>query len=109
MSDSPLPPVDELPILPNMAEYKLDLAVSDQGAIYIFHEKAFEEPLNWIEYDEDIGMLYCITKLGRIKGLGIKIQEVMQNSMVGINSIFVVHMKSENDQTVIEVPLLRTT
>ena len=108
MTDTlPLPPVDEMPVLANMTDaMKLDLAVSDEDKIYIFHDKPFQERVNWVEYDMDTKQIFCITEKGRIQGLGLNVKKNMQEQIIKATCIFVVYVDKGETKEILEMPII---
>lgn len=107
MSEFTLPPVDEMPVLHDAVKaMKLDLAVADTGDVYIFHEKAMPERLNWGEYDRTALKLYFISEKGRIQGLGMTVMKTLDEVVAIRRRIFIIHRENEVVQAVVEVPLV---
>ncbi len=107
MSETPLPPVEEAPTLPDITEsVKLDLAISENGQVYIFHEKNIPEQVNWAEYDHIAQRIDLITVSGRIQGLGLKINEALQEQICAATRIFVIYMIAGKTEQIIEIPLV---
>tara|TARA_B100001989_G_scaffold236802_1_gene198988 strand:+ start:1813 stop:2157 length:345 start_codon:yes stop_codon:yes gene_type:complete len=107
MSDTPLPPPDELPILPNMdTSMELDLAIDNNGEIYVFYTKAFPEAVNWAEYDFEESRLYFISEQGRIQGLGLDVYKHMQDKIQQAHRIFAIHIENSQSKQIVEMPLV---
>lgn len=107
MSEEPLPPVDEMPVLRDAVKaMKLDLAVSEGGDVYVFHEKPMPEKLNWVEYDRAALKLYFISHKGRIQGLGMKVAQTLDNTIAQSRRIFIVYREHNEVQTIFEMPLV---
>lgn len=107
MSETPLPPVDEMPVLQDAVKaMKLDLAVSSVGDVYVFHEKAMPERLNWVEYDRKALKLYFISEKGRIQGLGMTVMKTLDETVCVARRIFIIHRENGDVKTVFEMPLV---
>lgn len=107
MADTPLPPPDELPVLPNMDEsMDLDLAIDDNGEAYIFYTKPIPEAVNWAEFDSENSYLYLIAENGRIQGLGLKVYDHMAQRLASTHRIFAIHVENGAHKQIIEMPLI---
>lgn len=107
MSEETLPPVDEMPVLQDAVKaMKLDLAVSNVGDVYVFHEKAMPERLNWVEYDRVALRLYFISEKGRIQGLGMTVMKSLDETIRFARRIFLIHRENGEVKTVFEMPLV---
>lgn len=108
MSDDVLPSVDECPVLADaVGEMKLDLAVNDDGEIYLFHEKPFNEAVNWVEYSEVEQKIYLVTQEGRIQGLGMKVPKLIGGKIDQSIRIFLVHVENGAPKTIWEMPFIK--
>lgn len=106
--NSPLPPVDEMPVLQAASdEMVLTVAVSDLNEVYIFHDKPFQEEVNWVEYNTDNCKFVLISPVGRLQSVGLNIPEPMKATIEGLNTVFVIHVVDGVEQRIIEVPLVR--
>ncbi len=102
-----LPSVDDLPVAQDALKVmKLDLAVSDLGEVYVFHEKAMPEPVNWVEYDQSNRKLYFISKSGRIQSLGMDVKNRMNDVIAQARRIFLIHRENGENKTAFEMPLV---
>ncbi len=102
-----LPPVDEMPVLPEAVKgMKLDLAVSDIGEVYIFHEKPMLERVNWVEYDRDVFKLYLISEKGRIQGVGMKVRKSLDDVISQAKRIYLIHRENGENKSAFEMPLV---
>lgn len=107
MSVEEMPPVDELPVLQDAVKsMNLDLAVSDTGEVYVFHEKAMPEPVNWVEYDREVLKLYFISNKGRIQGVGMKVMQRLDDVIMQSRRIFLIHRENGETKAVFEMPLV---
>lgn len=107
MSEELFPPVDEMPVLQDAVKgMMLDLAVSDVGDVYVFHEKAMPERLNWVEYDRKTLKLYFISEKGRIQGLGMHVMKPLDEKISVARRIFLIHRADEIVYSVLEMPLV---
>tara|TARA_R110002072_G_scaffold278394_1_gene440209 strand:- start:315 stop:650 length:336 start_codon:yes stop_codon:yes gene_type:complete len=107
MPENILPPIEELPVLPHMnTTMKFDLAFSHEGEVYVFHDKAFSERINWAEYDSKEAQLYFVAENGRIQNLGLKIFKDMQKIIMQARRIFIIYVENGVQKQIIEMPLL---
>ncbi|MGH1455773.1 MAG: hypothetical protein ACRBDI_03240 [Alphaproteobacteria bacterium] len=103
-----LPPVDEMPVLDGAADtMKMTLAAGASGTIYVFHEKPFPEPVNWVEYNADSAMLIFISSVGRMQPIGLKVPKQLANVIDTQNKIIVSHLVNGEEKQVFEMPLVR--
>lgn len=108
MSEVPLPPIDECPVLADaVREMKVDFAVNNSGEIYVFHEKPFKETINWIEYYESEQRICFVTDEGRIQGLGMTIPKVIADQITTSNRVFLIHVENGKAKTMLEVSFIK--
>lgn len=106
-SQDPLPSVDVMPVLKDAVQtMRLDLAVSNVGEVYVFHERAMPEAVNWVEYDKDQLRLYFISEKGRIQGLGMKVVKQLDAVISRAKRIYLIHRENGETKTVYEMPLV---
>tara|TARA_B100001989_G_C24535243_1_gene463938 strand:+ start:717 stop:1055 length:339 start_codon:yes stop_codon:yes gene_type:complete len=102
-----LPPVEEKPVLDNLGKIsKMTLAVSETGQVYIFHEKPFPEPINWVEFDPEIAQMHLVSQNGRLQDLGIKVEPELNEQIKSCQKIYVVRIENGKEQEIFEMPLL---
>lgn len=107
MSEELIKSVEESPILPKITEtVALDLSVSSAGEVYIFHQKKIPEQLNWAEYDKEAATISLITKTGRIQDLGIKIEKLMQDKIGNPTRVFIIYVKDQKTEQILEIPMV---
>lgn len=100
--------VDVCPVIPDADSLmELVLAVCDRGKIYVFHNQRFLEQISWAEFDLEQSRIFFVTELGRIQGLGIDIEEVMQRTILEISpEINLVLMENKIEKELLTVPLV---
>ncbi len=102
-----LPSIDEMPVLSDAVKVmKLDLAVSDLGEVYIFHEKPMPEPLNWVEYDRETMKLYFISENGRMQGIGMTVLKKLDQVIASAGRVFIIHRRGGINISAFEMPLV---
>lgn len=107
MSDTPLPPVDELPVLPPLRDgMDVDLAANDKGDLFVFHEKSFSETVDYVLYDLDNDRLLFIGEEGRMQDIGMTIHPPMREKMQNSTHVYIVHVDNGKPGQVLDVPLM---
>lgn len=107
MDDELLPPVDEMPVLSDATKFmKLDLAVSDIGEVYVFHDRPMPERINWVEYDQELLRLYFISEKGRIQGLGMSVKKRLHDVIHNAKRIYIIHRENGENKSAFEMPLV---
>jgi hypothetical protein len=79
------------------------LVMHDANNAYIFHEKSFESPLQWIEYDSQTGQLEFILEDGQSINFGKSLSKETRQHFENITSISVANHDGaivSNEQTV---------
>lgn len=108
VNNGALPPVDEMPVLKSAADtMKMTLAAGASGAMYVFHGKPFPEPINWVEYNMDTGMLIFISKAGRLQPIGLKVPEKLKDALATQNKIITSYLVNGEEKQAFEMPLVR--
>ena len=108
MPEQPLlPPVDEMPVLRDATkEMNVDLAICDRGEVYIFHENAMPERINWVEYDQKVCKLYFISEKGRIQGIGMQVMKQLDRIISQAKRVYLIHREDGKTKTAFEMPLV---
>tara|TARA_B100001989_G_C24549345_1_gene473205 strand:- start:694 stop:1032 length:339 start_codon:yes stop_codon:yes gene_type:complete len=105
--EEPLPPVDEMPVLQDAVKaMKLDLAVSDTGEVYIFHQSPMPERVNWVQYDRELLKLYFISEKGRIQGVGMKVMKKLDEVIASAKRVYLIRRENGETKSVYEMPLV---
>jgi hypothetical protein len=102
-----LPPVFEMPVAPAMRSYMdVDLAVTAEGAIYVFFDDKIHEHPEYAIYSIDDSILYFVSELGRIQDIGMRVQKPLRKYMRGAASITLTKINEEGIGLQSVVPLI---
>lgn len=105
--NTPLPPVDDLPILADAKDQMvLEIGVGSTGEVYIFHSKPFQERINWVEYDAKSANIYFISEHGRVQNMGIKIFPKLEERMKNTKRVFMFHVEDGQSKSIVEMPMI---
>ncbi|PJB70643.1 MAG: hypothetical protein CO093_07280 [Alphaproteobacteria bacterium CG_4_9_14_3_um_filter_47_13] len=97
---------DDVPLWPSAAStMKIDVAVNEDGMVWVIHDKPFPDYLEWIEFDKELGMMSFVTALGKIQGLGMKIHPPMDEYLVETKQVCVIMIRDEQIRDMALVPL----
>lgn len=106
----PLPPLEELPILPDMsASMDLDLAIDDNGEVYVFHTKPFPEPIGWAEYNAATSRLSFVSEEGRIQESGLEVYPHMGEKVLQASRLFAIYVENGQVKHIIEAALIHNS
>ncbi|MCB9983852.1 MAG: hypothetical protein H6861_09320 [Rhodospirillales bacterium] len=86
------------PILPELKTVMdFDVAVGQDGPLYVFYSKPLDEPVEWLEYNRENRTLALITVSGRMQTLGLKIPPQIDAAIPQSGSAFMIRV-DENGQ-----------
>lgn len=93
LSMNHLPPVDELPVLPQLGKsMNVDLAVNADGRVYLFYDGKIAEDTEYALYSIDDSSLTLISNTGRVQDIGMIVHKPMRKYMRGGDNIYVIEM-----------------
>lgn len=83
--DSPI----RIPLSLNMALY---LAVSPEGQLVVFHDKPFDEGIEWLEFNAEASSMLVVTGRNRIQPLGFMIPQQMRKKIKRSKNAMLLHV-----------------
>lgn len=104
---------DSLPEIPEglplwhdaAATMNIDVAVNDDGQVWVIHDKPFPSYLEWIEFDTDTRMMSFVTAQGKIQDLGMEIHAPMDEYLCEAKKVCVVMVRNNAVRDMGFVPL----
>lgn len=97
----------ESPVLPPAAtQMGIDVMVNEKGQVWVAHDKPFEYPVLWIEYDRDVNELNFMMRGGRIQEFGVRINKKMGDVLARGRKAWLVRIVNKKIEDLGEVPLL---
>ncbi len=64
-----------------MSEMTVEIGVNEESGVLVFHDKAFESPVNRIDYDPDNGAMIFVSEDGTSRPLGMSVPKRTRKKM----------------------------
>jgi hypothetical protein len=98
---------DDLPVHPALTKtMNVDLIVNKNAQVWLAHDQPFPAPLQWAEYDVDLGRLSIVTNGGVVQDLGIPIHKPMRKYLRQAKLLDTVLVKDKKIHDFGRIPLL---
>lgn len=96
----------DLPLWPDAATaVKFDVAVNDDGQIWVIHDQPFPDLIEWIEFDAEKGVMTFITPGGKLQNLGVTIHPPMTHAVAAARQVCLIMMMNGEIRDMGLVPL----
>lgn len=69
--------------------------VTDKSEVCFFHDKPFSQPLSWLEYNPDTGIVEFVMEDGDVRNYGIPLPLEYRPAVVSSKIAYVIHKNPE--------------
>lgn len=106
MSDSQLPDIEQLPVLPDMAQdTDFSIATGVNGVVIIYHKNPFPEPVEYLEFDNETHDIMIAYETGRIQNIGLTFNANMISHIQSAHELFIVQVEDGLEKEILKRPI----
>lgn len=99
-------PAADLPVHPPAAsKMNIDVTVNDKSEVWVIHDQAFPDYLEWVEFDVESGVMTFVTPGGKIQDLGLTIHPPMSNYVARAKDVCAIWVQDKEICDINLVPL----